>query len=183
MYTVAVQNALQERDTLGMSVVEEEQRLRQESAHPWYTPGAPETAEGGTPDGGKKGKKKKKKNKSAEATEGGEGGEKGGEGGRGERGEEEREKERREEELARRFADENPAAVIGVVPPSFASSGGAALKQMFAAAPPGSKRARRQIREMQLLLELKFRDSLVQAGEPVGVLAAQSIGEPSTQMT
>ena len=29
----------------------------------------------------------------------------------------------------------------------------------------------------------KFRDSLAQPGEAVGVLAAQSIGEPSTQMT
>lgn len=34
-----------------------------------------------------------------------------------------------------------------------------------------------------LLLKLKFLSSLAQPGEPVGVLAAQSVGEPSTQMT
>ncbi|XVE96012.1 hypothetical protein REPUB_Repub02eG0185000 [Reevesia pubescens] len=33
------------------------------------------------------------------------------------------------------------------------------------------------------LLKLKFLSSLAQPGEPVGVLAAQSVGEPSTQMT
>lgn len=33
------------------------------------------------------------------------------------------------------------------------------------------------------LLENKYLSSLAQPGEPVGVLAAQSIGEPSTQMT
>ncbi|KAK8562107.1 hypothetical protein V6N13_148766 [Hibiscus sabdariffa] len=33
------------------------------------------------------------------------------------------------------------------------------------------------------LLNLKFLSSLAQPGEPVGVLAAQSVGEPSTQMT
>eukprot|EP00897_Mesotaenium_endlicherianum_P000548 jgi/Mesen1/10494/ME000083S09995 len=33
------------------------------------------------------------------------------------------------------------------------------------------------------LLELKYARSLAEAGEPVGVLAAQSVGEPSTQMT
>lgn len=33
------------------------------------------------------------------------------------------------------------------------------------------------------LVEQKYLFSLVQAGEPVGVIAGQSIGEPSTQMT
>ena len=33
------------------------------------------------------------------------------------------------------------------------------------------------------LLEHKYLSSLAQPGEPVGVLAAQSVGEPSTQMT
>lgn len=33
------------------------------------------------------------------------------------------------------------------------------------------------------LVKQKFLLSLAQAGEPVGVLAAQSVGEPSTQMT
>ncbi|XP_051116199.1 DNA-directed RNA polymerase I subunit 1 [Andrographis paniculata] len=33
------------------------------------------------------------------------------------------------------------------------------------------------------LVEQKYLSSLVQAGEPVGVIAAQSVGEPSTQMT
>lgn len=33
------------------------------------------------------------------------------------------------------------------------------------------------------LMKQKFLLSLAQPGEPVGVLAAQSVGEPSTQMT
>lgn len=33
------------------------------------------------------------------------------------------------------------------------------------------------------LVEHKYMISLAQPGEPVGVLAAQSVGEPSTQMT
>lgn len=37
--------------------------------------------------------------------------------------------------------------------------------------------------ELQKLVKSKFFESLVQPGEPVGVLAAQSVGEPSTQMT
>lgn len=36
---------------------------------------------------------------------------------------------------------------------------------------------------MQRLMELKYARAAVAAGEAVGVLAAQSIGEPSTQMT
>ena len=32
-------------------------------------------------------------------------------------------------------------------------------------------------------MRLKFQTSIVDPGEPVGVLAAQSVGEPSTQMT
>ncbi|CAM6104025.1 unnamed protein product [Calypogeia fissa] len=37
--------------------------------------------------------------------------------------------------------------------------------------------------EFKFLMQLKFISSLVPPGEPVGVLAAQSVGEPSTQMT
>ncbi|CAN0909974.1 DNA-directed RNA polymerase I subunit 1 [Linum grandiflorum] len=37
--------------------------------------------------------------------------------------------------------------------------------------------------DIHRLMELKFLLSLAQPGEPVGVLAAQSVGEPSTQMT
>lgn len=33
------------------------------------------------------------------------------------------------------------------------------------------------------LVKQKYLSSLAQSGEPVGVIAAQSIGEPSTQMT
>ncbi|KAL8556178.1 hypothetical protein ACS0TY_003823 [Phlomoides rotata] len=33
------------------------------------------------------------------------------------------------------------------------------------------------------LVKLKYLSSLAQSGEPVGVIAAQSVGEPSTQMT
>lgn len=38
-------------------------------------------------------------------------------------------------------------------------------------------------RQFQRLMELKFMRSQVAPGEAVGVLASQSIGEPSTQMT
>jgi DNA-directed RNA polymerase I subunit RPA1 len=38
-------------------------------------------------------------------------------------------------------------------------------------------------RQFRALMELKYLRSLVDPGEAVGVLAAQSIGEPSTQMT
>lgn len=37
--------------------------------------------------------------------------------------------------------------------------------------------------ELLKLLKSRFLSSLAQPGEPVGVLAAQSVGEPSTQMT
>jgi len=37
--------------------------------------------------------------------------------------------------------------------------------------------------ELKELLKVKFLSSLVDPGEAVGVVAAQSIGEPSTQMT
>lgn len=39
------------------------------------------------------------------------------------------------------------------------------------------------LKEFLRLVEHKYLTSLAQPGEPVGVLAAQSIGEPSTQMT
>ncbi|GMH40745.1 hypothetical protein BSKO_08649 [Bryopsis sp. KO-2023] len=38
-------------------------------------------------------------------------------------------------------------------------------------------------KELQQILELKYMESLAAPGESVGVIAAQSIGEPSTQMT
>ena len=37
--------------------------------------------------------------------------------------------------------------------------------------------------EFRTCFELKYLSSLCQPGDPVGILAAQSIGEPSTQMT
>jgi DNA-directed RNA polymerase I subunit RPA1 len=39
------------------------------------------------------------------------------------------------------------------------------------------------INELMKLLSVKYLSSLVDPGEAVGVVAAQSIGEPSTQMT
>ena len=42
---------------------------------------------------------------------------------------------------------------------------------------------KKQQRRFQGLMSLKYSRSLVNPGEPVGVLASQSIGEPSTQMT
>lgn len=38
-------------------------------------------------------------------------------------------------------------------------------------------------KELLKLLKVKYFSSLADPGEPVGVVAAQSIGEPSTQMT
>jgi DNA-directed RNA polymerase I subunit RPA1 len=38
-------------------------------------------------------------------------------------------------------------------------------------------------RKFKLMMNLKYMHSLVDPGEAVGLLAAQSIGEPSTQMT
>jgi len=38
-------------------------------------------------------------------------------------------------------------------------------------------------RKFRSLMYLKYLQSLVEPGEAVGILAAQSIGEPSTQMT
>lgn len=34
-----------------------------------------------------------------------------------------------------------------------------------------------------MLIRQKYLSSLAQPGEPVGVIAGQSVGEPSTQMT
>jgi DNA-directed RNA polymerase I subunit RPA1 len=42
---------------------------------------------------------------------------------------------------------------------------------------------RRHKEDFRFLMQLKFISSLSAPGEPVGVLAAQSVGEPSTQMT
>ncbi|OVA12173.1 RNA polymerase [Macleaya cordata] len=41
----------------------------------------------------------------------------------------------------------------------------------------------RKRKEFMKLMKLKYLSSLAQPGEPVGVIAAQSVGEPSTQMT
>ena len=38
-------------------------------------------------------------------------------------------------------------------------------------------------KEMRSLMYLQYLKSLVQPGEAVGIVAAQSVGEPSTQMT
>ncbi|XP_052901763.1 DNA-directed RNA polymerase I subunit RPA1 [Anopheles moucheti] len=45
------------------------------------------------------------------------------------------------------------------------------------------KRTQNPIHNIEELLQVKGSESLAAPGEPVGVLAAQSIGEPSTQMT
>uniref|UniRef100_A0A182J8W8 DNA-directed RNA polymerase subunit n=1 Tax=Anopheles atroparvus TaxID=41427 RepID=A0A182J8W8_ANOAO len=45
------------------------------------------------------------------------------------------------------------------------------------------KRTQKPLHDVDELMQLKASMSLVAPGEPVGVLAAQSIGEPSTQMT
>ena len=51
--------------------------------------------------------------------------------------------------------------------------------------PMNERIASKMVRQEDLLklVKSKFFASLAQPGEPVGVLAAQSVGEPSTQMT
>lgn len=44
-------------------------------------------------------------------------------------------------------------------------------------------RSRKDRENFRYLMSLKYASSLAQPGEPVGCLAAQSVGEPSTQMT
>lgn len=44
-------------------------------------------------------------------------------------------------------------------------------------------RTHNQRDDFRYLMSLKYASSLAQPGEPVGCLAAQSVGEPSTQMT
>ena len=58
--------------------------------------------------------------------------------------------------------------------------------EKFVEAMPMKERiASKMVRQEDLLklVKSKFFASLAQPGEPVGVLAAQSVGEPSTQMT
>ncbi|ONK70130.1 uncharacterized protein A4U43_C05F30570 [Asparagus officinalis] len=46
-----------------------------------------------------------------------------------------------------------------------------------------SKRGHIRRKDLMRLMKLKYMSSLAAPGEPVGVIAAQSVGEPSTQMT
>eukprot|EP00915_Cephaloidophora_sp_WS-2016_P003348 GHVH01004485.1.p1 GENE.GHVH01004485.1~~GHVH01004485.1.p1 ORF type:complete len:2093 (-),score=248.26 GHVH01004485.1:101-6049(-) len=47
----------------------------------------------------------------------------------------------------------------------------------------GRKESKKEAKHLKKLLLLKYRDCLMQPGEGVGCLAAQSMGEPATQMT
>lgn len=75
----------------------------------------------------------------------------------------------------------NPARCAGVVSEKYMAYAGEKVKSTdvssFAEKP---SRARRRLEKM---LYLKYGDSLACAGEAVGCLAAQSMGEPATQMT
>ncbi|KAJ3679103.1 hypothetical protein LUZ60_017114 [Juncus effusus] len=55
----------------------------------------------------------------------------------------------------------------------------------FVYSPKSKQKCRKEIKEKDLmkLLKVKYLASLAEPGEPVGIVAAQSIGEPSTQMT
>ncbi|KAA8549764.1 hypothetical protein F0562_001218 [Nyssa sinensis] len=57
--------------------------------------------------------------------------------------------------------------------------------QKFVAELPMKKKSlkRKKQKDFLKLMKQKYLSSLAQSGEPVGVIAAQSIGEPSTQMT
>ncbi|KAI3632983.1 hypothetical protein MIR68_009058 [Amoeboaphelidium protococcarum] len=80
----------------------------------------------------------------------------------------------------------NPGRYLGSVSESFASKldsyisrdpDGLFTKQMF------KDEALLNANAFKTLMQLKYVHSLVDAGEVIGLLAAQSIGEPSTQMT
>nr|ALK02047.1 RNA polymerase I largest subunit [Starmerella magnoliae] len=72
----------------------------------------------------------------------------------------------------------NPARYVGSVSDVFESKLDASAEALY----PGKdqKEARRRFK---LLMQLKYQQSTVPPGDCVGVVAAQSIGEPSTQMT
>lgn len=64
--------------------------------------------------------------------------------------------------------------VAGLIKPKHDSD--ALQKQKWSSSPVSESR-------FMTLMNLKYQNSLVEPGEAVGLLAAQSIGEPSTQMT
>eukprot|EP00727_Mastigamoeba_balamuthi_P002925 m51a1_g1263 putative DNA-directed RNA polymerase (1659) ;mRNA; f:56514-62305 len=73
-----------------------------------------------------------------------------------------------------------PSERLGVTSEKFHS----ALMDYVKTDPDGYfSKAKVPAKKFQGLMSLKYQRSLVDPGEPVGVLAAQSIGEPSTQMT
>ncbi|CAI5462231.1 unnamed protein product [Closterium sp. Yama58-4] len=81
---------------------------------------------------------------------------------------------------------ECPGSKLGVVSPAFEAASEKFLQSAVlgkvgkGAGKKGKKKDAERLREV---LEMKYLASTVQPGEPVGVLAAQSVGEPSTQMT
>lgn len=77
--------------------------------------------------------------------------------------------------------DSHPASTLGAVSESFRD----ALDRFVAsgAAKAAGLRGKTARSDFRRAMEARFMQSLAAPGEPVGVLAAQSIGEPSTQMT
>lgn len=77
--------------------------------------------------------------------------------------------------------DSNPPSTLGAVSESFRDALDSFLTG--AAAKGAGIRGKAARSEFRRAMEARFMQSLAAPGEPVGVLAAQSIGEPSTQMT
>ena len=75
-----------------------------------------------------------------------------------------------------------PSERLGLVSEKFQSQLNAFIAAQSASPSDPLARPRTQ-RRFRGLMSLKYSRSFVNPGEPVGVLAAQSIGEPSTQMT
>lgn len=70
----------------------------------------------------------------------------------------------------------NPARYIGAVSTQFQEN----LEKRAEALFPDDKKQRKKFKS---LMQLKYQQSTVAPGEQVGIVASQSIGEPSTQMT
>ncbi|GJP44529.1 hypothetical protein CLOM_g3917 [Closterium sp. NIES-68] len=84
---------------------------------------------------------------------------------------------------------ECPGSKLGVVSPAFQAASEKFLQEVVLGKggkkgdKKGLKARKADAERLREVLAMKYLASTVQPGEPVGVLAAQSVGEPSTQMT
>ncbi|ODV63115.1 DNA-directed RNA polymerase I core subunit RPA190, partial [Ascoidea rubescens DSM 1968] len=76
----------------------------------------------------------------------------------------------------------NPSKYLGSVSEEFQSSVNTFMEEnpkLFSKKSSGGL----STRKFRAFMQLKYMKSLINAGEPVGIIAGQSVGEPSTQMT